>query len=55
MTQAGVKVSTWASVLAEIMHDWRSEKGMELGGVLGEHTSYRWVYDSFLTASQNSK
>ena len=39
MTQAGVKVATWASVLAEIMHDWRSPKGMELGGVLGEHTS----------------
>ncbi|NRB39999.1 MAG: isochorismatase family protein [Pseudomonadales bacterium] len=51
MTQAGVKVATWASVLAEVMDDWRSEKGMELGGVLGEHTSYRWVYNSFLQAS----
>ncbi|OZG72317.1 hydrolase [Hahella sp. CCB-MM4] len=54
MSQAGVKVSTWASVLAEIMHDWRSEKGFELGGVLGEHTSYSWVYNSFLTASDQS-
>jgi len=34
------------------MDDWRSEKGMELGGVLGQHTSYRWVYDSFLQANQ---
>jgi nicotinamidase-related amidase len=48
MTQAGVKVSTWASVLAEIMNDWRSEKGNELGQVLGGHlTSYGWVINSF--------
>jgi len=51
MTQAGVKVATWASVLAEVMDDWRSEHGMALGGVLGEHTSYRWVYNSFLQAN----
>jgi len=50
MTQAGVKVATWASVLAEVMDDWRSEHGMALGGVLGQHTSYRWVYNSFLQA-----
>jgi len=48
MSQAGVKVSTWASVLAEIMKDWRSEHGMELGGLLGKHLSYGWVYSSFL-------
>ena len=48
MTQAGVKVSTWASVLAEIMNDWRSPKGNELGQVLGGHlTSYGWVINSF--------
>lgn len=52
MTQAGVKVATWASVLAEVMDDWRSEKGMELGGILGQHTTYRWVYNSFLQAAQ---
>jgi len=52
MTQAGVKVATWASVLAEIMHDWRSPKGMELGGILGEHTSYSWVYSGFMAASR---
>jgi len=55
MTQAGVKVATWASVLAEVMDDWRSEKGMELGGVLGQHTSYRWVYNSFLQANQSQQ
>ena len=48
MTQAGVKVVTWASVLAEIMDDWRSPKGQELGGVLAEHTSYGYVYQSFV-------
>ncbi|WP_236701364.1 hydrolase [Thalassomonas viridans] len=49
MSQAGVKVTTWGSVLAEIMDDWRSPKGMELGGVLGGHTSYGWVYNSFMS------
>lgn len=48
MTQAGVKVVTWASVLAEIMDDWRSPKGQELGSILGEHTSYGYVYQSFM-------
>ncbi|MEE9368496.1 MAG: isochorismatase family protein [Pontiella sp.] len=48
MSQAGIKVSTWASVLAEIMHDWRSEKGMELGGILANHLSYGWVYSSYM-------
>jgi len=51
MTQAGIKVSTWASVLAEIMIDWRSPKGMELGQVLGEHLSYGWVNNSFFASS----
>ena len=54
MTQAGVKVATWASVLAEVMDDWRSEHGMALGGVLGQHTSYRWVYESFVQANQQA-
>lgn len=50
MSQAGVKVATWASVLAEIMKDWRSPKGNELGQVLGEHlTSYGWVINSFFS------
>lgn len=48
MTQAGVKVVTWASVLAEIMDDWRSPKGQELGAVLGEHTAYGYVYQSYI-------
>ncbi len=48
MTQAGVKVVTWASVLAEIMDDWRSPKGQALGAVLAEHTSYGYVYQSFM-------
>jgi len=48
MNQAGVKVTTWASVLAELMKNWRSEKAMELGGILAEHTSYNWVVQSFM-------
>lgn len=47
MSQAGVKVSTWASVLAEIMNDWRSPKGMEFGKVLADHLPYGWVMNSF--------
>ena len=55
LSQAGVKVCNWSGVLAEIMDDWRSAKGMELGGVLGGHlTSYGWVYASYMnqTAAQ---
>ena len=48
MSQAGVKVTTWASVLAEVMNDWRSNHGYPLGGVLGGHTAYGLVYESFL-------
>ena len=48
MSQAGVKVSTWASVLAELMNDWRSEKGMELGSTLAAHTSYQWTMASYM-------
>ncbi|GAA5446107.1 putative hydrolase YcaC [Microbulbifer sp. NBRC 101763] len=51
MSQAGVKVATWSSVLAEIMDDWRSEQGMELGEILAQHTTYRWVYNSYLSAT----
>jgi len=48
MSQAGVKISTWASVLAELMGDWRSTQGDELGQVLSQHlTSYGWVMNSF--------
>ncbi len=48
LTQAGVKVTTWASVLAEIMNDWRSEHGEKLGQVLAEHTTkYGYVMNSY--------
>ncbi|KXX72627.1 isochorismatase family protein [Flammeovirga sp. SJP92] len=52
LAQAGVKVSTWASALAEIMHDWRSEKAYPLAGVLSEHTSYGLVYESYLSTQK---
>lgn len=48
MSQAGVKVTTWASVLAEVMNDWRAKHGYPLGGVLGEHTAYGMVYEGYL-------
>jgi len=48
LTQAGVKVTTWASVLAEIMNDWRSEHGEKLGQVLADHTTkYGYVMNSY--------
>ncbi|NOI31307.1 isochorismatase family protein [Vibrio coralliilyticus] len=48
LTQAGVKVTTWASVLAELMNDWRSEYGEALGQVLAEHTTkYGYVMNSY--------
>jgi len=47
LVQAGVKVTTWASVLAEIMNDWRSEHGAGLGQVLAAHTTkYGYVMNS---------
>lgn len=47
LAQAGVKVTTWASVLAEIMNDWRSEHGAGLGQVLAAHTTkYGYVMNS---------
>ena len=53
MTQAGVKVVTWAAVLAEIMRDWRSPKGQELGGILADKiTAYGWVMNSFMAKKE---
>jgi len=47
LTQAGVKVTTWASVLAEVMNDWRSDHGSILGEVLAGHTTkYGYVMNS---------
>ncbi len=47
-----VDLSTWASVLAEIMNDWHSPKGKDLGEVLAGHTPYDWVIKSFFSASR---
>lgn len=48
LTQAGVKVTTWASVLAELMNDWRSDYGEALGRVLADHTTkYGYVMNSY--------
>lgn len=47
LAQAGVKVTTWASVLAEIMNDWRGDYGAGLGEVLAGHTTkYGYVMNS---------
>ncbi len=52
LAQAGVKVTTWASVLAEIMNDWRSEHGAGLGEVLAGHTTkYGYVMNSHFAKS----
>lgn len=55
LIQVGAKVTTWASVNAELMHDWRDEKSMELGGVLGQYTSYGWAYESYLSQAKANK
>jgi len=55
MNQAGVKIATWASVLAEIMRDWRSDKAMELGTILANHTSYKWVVQSYMAHQPKEK
>ena len=54
LTQAGVKVTTWASVLAEIMNGWRSEHGEALGQVLADHTTkYGYVMNSHFAKKNN--
>lgn len=55
LSQAGAKVTTWASVNAELMHDWRDEKSMELGGVLGQFTAYGWIYESYISSVKQRK
>lgn len=54
LSQVGAKVTTWAGVLAEIMHDWRDEKGMELGTVLANNTPYGYVYANYLASKKES-
>ncbi len=54
LAQAGVKISTWASALAEMMQDWRTDKAYPLAAVLAEHTSYGLIYESYL-ATQTQK
>lgn len=47
LAQAGVKITTWASVLAELMNDWRSDNAEALGYVLANHTTkYGYVMNS---------
>lgn len=47
LAQAGVKVTTWASVLAEVMNDWRNDNAEALGYVLANHTAkYGYVMNS---------
>ncbi len=53
LVQAGVKVSTWGSALAEMMHDWRSEKAYPLAEVLANHTSYGLIYESYLANTKD--
>lgn len=55
LSQAGVKVSTWGSALAEMMHDWRDPKAYEFAGVLGQYTSYGWIYESYLSQQKTKK
>lgn len=37
LTQAGVKVTSWMSVSAELQNDWRNETAGQLGGLYAEH------------------
>ena len=55
MTQAGIKVSTFVSVLAEVMNDWRSPKGIELGSILSNYTSYNLNKSLYLNCSTRNK
>lgn len=53
MAQAGVKVTNWVSVSAEILRDWSLPLGQDLAKVYGEHlTSYGYLIDNLAAQHQ---
>ncbi len=54
LTQAGVKVTSWMSVSAELQNDWRNNTGQQLGQLYAEHLpAYGHLFSSLFAAQGN--
>jgi len=52
MTQAGVRVTTWVAVAAELQRDWRLPTGEGLAAIMGEHLPFYGMLAANLKAAK---
>lgn len=52
MTQAGVRVTTWVAVAAELQRDWRRPTGERLAAIMGEHLPFYGMLAANLKAAK---
>jgi nicotinamidase-related amidase len=52
MTQAGVRVTTWVAIAAELQHDWRRPTGEKLAAIMGEHLPFYGMLAANLKAAK---
>jgi len=52
MTQAGVRVTTWVAVAAELQRDWRRPTGEKLAAIMGEHLPFYGMLAANLKAAK---
>jgi len=52
MTQAGVRVTTWVAVAAELQRDWRRPTGEKLAAIMGEHLPFYGMLAANLKATK---
>ena len=52
MSQAGVRVTTWVAVAAELQRDWRLPTGEKLAAIMGEHLPFYGMLAANLKAAK---
>jgi len=52
MTQAGVRVTTWVAVAAELQRDWRRPTGERFAAIMGEHLPFYGMLAANLKAAK---
>jgi len=52
MTQAGVRVTTWVAIAAELQGDWRRPTGEALAVIMGEHLPFYGMLAANLKAAK---
>ncbi len=52
MTQAGVRVTIWVAVAAELQRDWREPTGEKLAAIMGEHLPFYGMLAANLAAAK---